>query len=149
MKNNFMMVGLNLTNKNILIVGGGKISLRKTKKLLSYNVNITVLALDFLDSFNELKITLIKDAYDKKYLDNIDIVFAATDNAALNDLIINDATKINILSNNSTSQSNMDFKMIASFEFDNITVGVNDNSSVSASKQLKNDIKEYLYENKH
>ena len=43
MPNKFFPVSIDLNNKNILVIGAGKIALRKVKTLLDYNCNITVI----------------------------------------------------------------------------------------------------------
>lgn len=148
MKNNYMMIGLNLTNKNILFVGAGKIALRKVKKILEYqDVNVKVLALDFEDEFKDLDVEIIQDYYTKAYLKDIDLVFAATNNFELNKQIVEDASLFRILSNNSTSQKTMDFKMIAQFEYEDLTIGISSSENVSKSKQIKDKIEKILKEN--
>ena len=43
MTNKFFPVSIDLNNKNVLIVGAGKIALRKVETLLNYNCNINVI----------------------------------------------------------------------------------------------------------
>ena len=43
MPNKFFPVSIDLNNKNILVIGAGKIALRKVKTLLDYNCNITII----------------------------------------------------------------------------------------------------------
>ena len=49
MANKFFPVSIDLNNKNILVIGAGKIALRKVKTLMSYNCNITVITKDILE----------------------------------------------------------------------------------------------------
>ena len=49
MINKFFPVSIDLNNKNVLIIGAGKIALRKTETLLNYNCNITVITKDILE----------------------------------------------------------------------------------------------------
>ena len=56
MANKFFPVSINLNNKNILVIGAGKIALRKTEMLLNYNCNINVITKDILEEkFLELE----------------------------------------------------------------------------------------------
>ena len=56
MANKFFPVSIDLNNKNVLIIGAGKIALRKTETLLNYNCNITVITKDILEEkFLELE----------------------------------------------------------------------------------------------
>ena len=43
MANKFFPVSIDLNNKNVLVIGAGKIALRKIETLLKYNCNITVI----------------------------------------------------------------------------------------------------------
>ena len=56
MANKFFPVSIDLNNKNILVIGAGKIALRKVETLMSYNCNITVIIKDMLEEkFLELE----------------------------------------------------------------------------------------------
>ena len=56
MANKFFPVSIDLNNKNILIVGAGKIALRKIATLLNYNCNIIVITKEVLEEkFLELE----------------------------------------------------------------------------------------------
>ena len=49
MANKFFPVSIDLNNKNILVIGAGKIALRKIATLLNYNCNITVITKEVLE----------------------------------------------------------------------------------------------------
>ena len=54
--NKFFPVSIDLNNKNVLIIGAGKIALRKIETLLNYNCNIIVITKDILEErFLELE----------------------------------------------------------------------------------------------
>ena len=66
MPNKFFPVSIDLNNKNILVIGAGKIALRKVKTLLDYNCNITVITKEiseeeFLELEKENKIKILKN----------------------------------------------------------------------------------------
>ncbi len=65
---NFFPLFINLTGKNILVVGAGKIAARRIRILLRFGGNITVVAPEFSDEFNEI----INQTYDKNSLYNIE-----------------------------------------------------------------------------
>lgn len=68
-----------------LIVGGGKVALRKVQKLLPYGPRITVAAPEFSDELEKLEgIRLIRSPFEDGMLQNRSFVIAATDNAELN-----------------------------------------------------------------
>ena len=56
MANKFFPVSIDLNNKNALVIGAGKIALRKIETLLNYNCNITVITKEVLEEkFLELE----------------------------------------------------------------------------------------------
>lgn len=52
-----------LTNKKIIIFGGGKVALRKAEKLLPFGPEITVIAPEILPAFEAMELTLLHRAY--------------------------------------------------------------------------------------
>lgn len=55
----FYPVNLNLDNMEIIIVGGGKVALRKCMNFLDFGKSVTVLAPEFDSRFWNLEIRLI------------------------------------------------------------------------------------------
>ena len=53
MPNKFFPVSIDLNNKNILVIGAGKIALRKVKTLLDYNCDITVITKEISEEYKE------------------------------------------------------------------------------------------------
>lgn len=77
---------LNLDGKEITIIGGGNIAYRKSKNFIDFGYSVKVVSLEFNEKFKviEDKITLIRDEYKEKYIENSFIVVAATNNKQLN-----------------------------------------------------------------
>ena len=46
---------INLESKNVLVVGGGMVALRKVQKLLPYGAKITVISPEIVDKLAEMK----------------------------------------------------------------------------------------------
>ena len=63
-------IGLNLKNKSVLIVGAGKVALRKAKLFLSQEAKVTIVSPCILDEFLDLDVICIVDRYEKKHLEN-------------------------------------------------------------------------------
>lgn len=83
----FFPVMIDLSDIDVLVVGGGKIAYRKVKKLLNFGGRIRVVALDFCQEFyaeNEASIRMFKRAFEDTDLDGVDLVYTATDNSDLN-----------------------------------------------------------------
>lgn len=78
-------INLALNHFEIVIIGGGKVAYRKCQNFIQFNKAVTVVAPKFIDEFYELKnVKLIHDVYQKKYIENSDIVVAATNRAEIN-----------------------------------------------------------------
>lgn len=74
-----------LEGRRVLIVGGGKVALRKVEKLLPYGPEITVVAPELCDELSIMPdIRTIEKSFSEEFLQNADIVIAATDDRELN-----------------------------------------------------------------
>ena len=148
MANKFFPVSIDLNNKNILIVGAGKIALRKVETLLNYNCNIIVITKDILEErFLELeknnKIKIFKNQeFEEKFLENIFLVVVATNNEILNKEISQLCMSKNILVNNITSKDDMNVRFMSIYEEDNIQIAISANGNPKKAVEIKNKIKD-------
>ncbi len=147
MPNKFFPVSIDLNNKNILVIGAGKIALRKVETLLNYNCNITVITKDILEEkFLELeksnKVKIFKNQeFEEKFLENIFLVIAATDNEVLNKNISQLCINKNILVNNITSKDDMNVRFASIYEKDDIQIAISANGNPKKTIVIKNKIK--------
>lgn len=147
MANKFFPVSIDLNNKNVLIIGAGKISLRKVETLLKYNCNITVITKEVLEEkFLELeknnKIKIFKNQeFEEKFLENIFLVVVATDNEVLNKNISQLCMSKNILVNNVTSKDDMNIRFASIYEKDDIQIAISANGNPKKAVEIKNKIK--------
>lgn len=163
---NLFSIELNLEGKNVLVVGGGRIALRKVKTLLPTGARITVVAPQFdpefetlksdnkvtelcrraasasPDSFNLTPLTLLNRPYEPLDLRGIFMVFICTDQPAVNAQVSNDARARRILVNNACDYLDGDFIVPARMDFgDNIAVTVSTQGRApSLAKKLKQKI---------
>ena len=148
MANKFFPVSIDLNNKNILIVGAGKIALRKVETLLNYNCNIIVITKDILEErFLELeknnKIKIFKNQeFEEKFLENIFLVVTATDNEILNKEISQLCMSKNILVNNISSKDDMNVRFMSIYEKDDIQIAISANGNPKKAVEIKNKIKD-------
>jgi len=88
-------VWLDMTDLPVLLVGGGKVSLRKAKGLMDAGARVTVVSPRFQPAFleweGEGKIVRIQEEYKTDHLDGQVMVFACTDDPELNTGIVTDA----------------------------------------------------------
>ena len=148
MANKFFPVSIDLNNKNVLIIGAGKIALRKIATLLNYNCNITVITKKILEEkFLELeknnKIKIFKNQeFEEKFLENIFLVITATDNEILNKEISQLCMSKNILVNNVTSKDDMNVRFMSIYEKDDIQIAISANGNPKKAVEIKNKIKD-------
>ncbi|WP_339062972.1 bifunctional precorrin-2 dehydrogenase/sirohydrochlorin ferrochelatase [Fusobacterium animalis] len=148
MANKFFPVSIDLNNKNILVIGAGKIALRKVETLMSYNCNILVITKDILEEkFLELeknnKIKILKNQeFEEKFLENFFLVIAATDNEVLNKNISQLCINKNILVNNITSKDDMNVRFASIYEKDDIQIAISANGNPKKAVEIKNKIKD-------
>ena len=129
MANKFFPVSIDLNNKNVLIIGAGKIALRKTETLLNYNCNIIVIT---------------KEILEEKFLENIFLAVVATDNEVLNKNISQLCMSKNILVNNITSKDDMNVRFMSIYEKDDIQITISANGNPKKAVEIKNKIKDTL-----
>ena len=147
MANKFFPVSIDLNNKNILVIGAGKIALRKVETLMSYNCNILVITKDILEEkFLELeksnKIKILKNQeFEEKFLQDIFLVIATTDNEVLNKNISQLCINKNILVNNITSKDDMNVRFASIYEKDDIQIAISANGNPKKAVEIKNKIK--------
>lgn len=148
MANKFFPVSIDLNNKNILVIGAGKIALRKVETLLNYNCNILVITKDILEEkFLELeknnKIKILKNQkFEEKFLQDIFLVIAATNNEVLNKNISQLCMNKNILVNNITSKNDMNVRFASIYEKDDIQIAISANGNPKKAVEIKNKIKD-------
>lgn len=143
-------IEMNLEGKNVLVVGGGRIALRKVKTLLPTGARITVVAPMIDPEFNTLDVpqnslttvTLEERPYDVLDLRSVSMVFICTDQPAVNAQVSNDARARRILVNNACDYLDGDFIVPARMDFGkNITVTVSTQGRApSLAKKLKQKI---------
>ena len=147
MANKFFPVSIDLNNKNVLVIGAGKIALRKIETLLNYNCNINIITKEILEEkFLELeknnKIKIFKNQeFEEKFLENIFLVITATDNEILNKEISQLCMSKNILVNNVTSKDDMNVRFMSIYEKDDIQIAISANGNPKKAVEIKNKIK--------
>ena len=149
-------IELNLEGRNVLVVGGGRIALRKVKSLVPTGARITVVAPQFDPEFEVFasafeqsacnnqgtSLVLKRRPYEPLDLLGIFMVFICTDQPAVNAQVSNDARARRILVNNACDYLDGDFIVPARMDFgENIAVTVSTQGRApSLAKKLKQKI---------
>ncbi len=121
-----MIVDLNLHNKIVVIIGGGKEAEKRINSLLNQNCKIIVLASKYTKLIKDLatirKIQLKrKKVHDVSFISKYkpDIIITTTDDYKLNQKIINNAKKKRIMAYSSDDPYSSDFANPAIIDFEN------------------------------
>ncbi len=99
----YLPISLNMKARDCLVVGGGNIAIRKARQLLSAGANVTAVAPEFHSDFSKQeskgRIKLIRSEYLVEHLTGMLLVVAATDDAAINQQVHQDAESAGVLVN--------------------------------------------------
>lgn len=136
---------LKASEVNAVIVGGGKVALRKAHALLECGVKVRVVCKEPCDEIKRLamdgSIELIESRYEKKHLDGANLAFACTDDASVNEMVANDARSIGVLVNVADDINLCTFTMPAVYRRGLITVSVDTSgASPALASILRNEI---------
>lgn len=149
----FMPISLDLQNKEILIIGGGKQGAHKIELLLRFTSNIRIISKEFcrkakeLIRENNLKYKEVK--YSKRFLKGSHILYACTDDRNLNKKILKDGHSKHMLVNVADDPDICDFVSPAIYIEDNMRVAVSSNGKdVRKSIRWRNLIKDYVLSDK-
>ncbi|MGX7264858.1 precorrin-2 dehydrogenase/sirohydrochlorin ferrochelatase family protein [Enterococcus crotali] len=139
---------LELTDKNIVIIGGGRIALRKTIGILKAKGQVTLVAPTFLAEFNELeRVTLIKATYTADCIKEAQLIFACTDSKTINQQIVNDASEHQWV-NDCSQKENSDFYNMSTIEDKEYLIALSSyGQNPAAVKEKKRELIKLLDEN--
>ena len=144
----FLPISINVTNKKILLVGGGKVATHKgTIMARIVTEQVTVVAPEFTEEIRQLPFTFITKEYEKSDLEGFFLVYVCTGNHELNAQIKEDAEAIGILTSVCDSPFLCDFVSPAIHNEGHVTISVGTNGrdafqSVSIRNQISNLIQE-------
>lgn len=144
----FMPVNINISGKEILIVGGGTVALNKIKRISSYTSAIRIIAKEVSEEVKGLGYGYKEKEYDTTDLGESFMVYACTNCKEVNQQICNDAKAARVLVNVADNPPSSDFVSPAIFRKGHMTVAVGSNGrDVNASIRWRDKIKNYLLRN--
>jgi siroheme synthase-like protein len=144
----FLPVSLNITDKKILIIGGGKVAAKKIKILEQFTNEITVIATNICKEIKEGNINCKEKRYHKSDLAGYHIIYACTNNERLNRCVRMDCVDMDKLINVVDNPVQSDFVSPAIFKKGKMTVSVGSNAqNVIKSIELRNKIKDFINNN--
>lgn len=120
---------VDLSEKEILIVGAGTIASRRIRSLCGFAGHMTVTAPEISGDISELAaqypITVRQKRFEEAELEGKDLVLAATDDRGLNCAIIQMCRKRRIPANDCSDQSLCDFQFPSVLQQGDIVIGIN------------------------
>jgi precorrin-2 dehydrogenase/sirohydrochlorin ferrochelatase len=119
-------VGLIVAGRRVLVVGGGKVAAEKVRNLAACGAAVTVVAPDVDDAISSLDaVTVEQRAYEAGDAANgYRLVIAATDDAAVNRQVHDDADGAGVWVNAADDPANCTFTLPAVLRRGKVTVGV-------------------------
>ncbi|MCD7716390.1 MAG: bifunctional precorrin-2 dehydrogenase/sirohydrochlorin ferrochelatase [Lachnospiraceae bacterium] len=120
---------VDLSEKEILVVGAGHIAARRVRSLCGFAGHITVVAPQISDEFSapdtDTKITMVTKCFTEPDLEGKDLVLAATDDRALNRKIFDLCRARGIPVNVCSDSGLCDFQFPSIVESGAVVVGIN------------------------
>jgi len=145
---------VNLKNKKVLVIGGGKVAFKKISKIMEYEADIRVIAenipeeklleLKNLKIENNRKIENNKDEIEK-LVEKYFLVIAATDNEELNENIAEICDSKGILVNNVSSKTKMNSMFGGIVKNDEFQIAISTSGkNCKRSRAMKSEIQKVL-----
>lgn len=130
---------LDLTGRRAVVVGGGRVALRKARALAEAGARVTAVAPAFLPDFAEDdRIERREAAYAAGHLEGAAVVIAATDDAAVNRRVADDARAAGVLVNVVDVPQQCDFIVPAQVRRGDLVVAVTTGGAApSLSRRLR------------
>ncbi|HZL12035.1 MAG TPA: bifunctional precorrin-2 dehydrogenase/sirohydrochlorin ferrochelatase [Prolixibacteraceae bacterium] len=141
----FLPISIKLTNKKILVIGGGRIASHKINFLEQFTKNISVVALEVCDNIKAKGYSFKEKSYEKSDIEGAFLVYACSNIRELNHQIKLDAENLGILTNVVDNPGLCDFVSPAIYKRSHITIAVGSNGQeVRRAIAVRNKIREYM-----
>lgn len=104
---------LNLAGRRCLVVGAGRIALRKAQQLVACGADVTVVAPDIAAGFDDLDVTIVRRTWRADDLDGIRLVITATGDEAVDQQVFDAAEERGIWVNSADDPARCSFTLPA------------------------------------
>ena len=137
-------VMINIREKKVVVVGGGKVAARKIKTLLAEQAAVTVVSPTLHADIPQAEIQWLARPYQTGDLEGAKLVFACTDQAEVNRQIMEDEAPSQLV-NNTGDKTFSDFYNVAIARKKDVSVMISTNGlSPSRSKEIRKKIEAIL-----
>jgi len=133
---------LDVTDRRIVIVGGGEVPIRKAQGLIDAGaMRVRVVAPQVHERMPR-QVQRIVEAYRREHLSGASLVFAATDDPAVNEAVVRDARAMNMLVSRADADEGSagDFATPAMIRKDPVVVTVSTGGSPALAAKLRDAI---------
>ena len=138
---------LDLAGVPVLVVGGGRVALRKIEGLLAANADVTVVATTVIDGIHALPVQVVTRAWETSDLDAARLVVTATDDSAVNAAVSAEARRRGIWANSADDPANCTFTLPAVARDGAVTVAVSTGgASPALASHLRGEIERWMQE---
>ncbi len=138
---------LDLTGVPVLVVGGGRVAVRKIEGLLSAHADVTVVASVVVDGIHDLGVRVVVRSYESTDLDGVRLAITATDDPGVNARVSKEATDRGIWVNSADDPANCTFTLPAVARDGAVTVAVGTGgSSPALASHLRAELQRWLGE---
>lgn len=144
-RRSYYPIFLKITDKPCIVVGGGKVAERKVRLLLKFDAKIKLISPEIIKSLLDLweskKITVIRRPYMEGDLAGAALVFAATDDEVVNNLVRREASVRQIPINVADNPDLCDFVVPSVVKKGPITIAISTSGTLPLlSKKLRKEI---------
>ena len=137
-------VMINIREKKVVVVGGGKVAARKIKTLLAEQAAVTVVSPTLHADIPQAEVQWLARSYQTGDLEGAKLVFACTDQEEVNRQIMEDAAPSQLV-NNTGDKTFSDFYNVAIARKKDVSVMISTNGlSPSRSKEIRKKIEAIL-----
>lgn len=158
MEKKYFPLYVDLTDKKVVVIGGGKIAARRVNTLKDFVDKIIIVSPELGTKLSELVfekcvegVLWMQDYYQKDYIEDADMVLACTDVKVINDIVESDCRKLEkeqgreILFNRCDRKEQCDFLFPSIVKKDGVVVGINSSGKAPArTKEVRKRIEESL-----
>jgi precorrin-2 dehydrogenase len=138
---------LDLTGVPVLVVGGGRVALRKIEGLLEAGADVSVIALEVIEAIRAQPVRVVTRRYESTDLDGVRLAITATDDRAVNASVAAEATRRGIWVNSADDPANCGFTLPAVARHGAVTVAVSTGgASPALASHLRSEIQRWLVE---
>jgi siroheme synthase-like protein len=136
---------LDIRGKRVLVVGGGRVALRKAKGVLDAGARVVAVAPEFAAEFADLDVKRLEREFEDDDVEGAALVFAATDSREVNRRVGEAAAARGIVANIADAPEECGFIVPARVEHEGLTVAVSTGGAdPSRAAKMKKRLEQWL-----